>query len=175
MELPAAHQLLQARVPLTKLFVDFQPYPSPAPCSLNKRQHLLQAGGRSTQGVGYVQSADPAVNSDAPEDPQVLLLAQADMGTIYARFPVFERYSRLLMQSRYVAFHVVVVDEFVVNGDVKRDAGSILHLNTLLGRLGAEQRLPEIPGSLCATQRKAQQAGSAAPQGGVRRRRTAAV
>ncbi|MDB5268540.1 MAG: hypothetical protein JWP58_1580, partial [Hymenobacter sp.] len=43
------------------------------------------------------------MNIDALEDSQLLLLAQADMETIYARFPVFERYFRLLMQSRYVA------------------------------------------------------------------------
>jgi len=42
-------------------------------------------------------------NIDALEDTQLLLLAQADMETIYAQFPVFERYFRLLMQSRYVA------------------------------------------------------------------------
>ncbi|SNC65386.1 cAMP-binding domain of CRP or a regulatory subunit of cAMP-dependent protein kinases [Hymenobacter gelipurpurascens] len=43
------------------------------------------------------------MNIDALEDSQVLLLAQADMETIYAHFPVFERYFRLLMQSRFVA------------------------------------------------------------------------
>lgn len=44
-----------------------------------------------------------ALYIDALEDAQVLLLAQADMETVYARFPVFERYFRLLMQSRFVA------------------------------------------------------------------------
>ncbi len=39
---------------------------------------------------------------DALEDTQVLLLRQADMETIYARAPVFERFFRLLMQSRYL-------------------------------------------------------------------------
>jgi CRP-like cAMP-binding protein len=39
---------------------------------------------------------------DALEDAQVLLLDQADQETIYAECPVFERYFRLLMQSRYV-------------------------------------------------------------------------
>ncbi|MVN74765.1 cyclic nucleotide-binding domain-containing protein [Hymenobacter sp. HMF4947] len=40
---------------------------------------------------------------DALEDTHLLLLAQADLETIYAQFPIFERYFRLLMQSRYVA------------------------------------------------------------------------
>ncbi|MET4108949.1 MULTISPECIES: Crp/Fnr family transcriptional regulator [Hymenobacter] len=39
---------------------------------------------------------------DALEDSQLLLLDQADLETIYAQCPVFERYFRLLMQSRYV-------------------------------------------------------------------------
>ena len=43
------------------------------------------------------------LNIDALEDTQVLLLRQADMETIYARAPVFERFFRLLMQSRYLA------------------------------------------------------------------------
>jgi CRP-like cAMP-binding protein len=43
------------------------------------------------------------MNIDALEDSELLLLAQADMETIYTRFPVFERYFRLLMQSRFVA------------------------------------------------------------------------
>lgn len=43
------------------------------------------------------------LNIDALEDTQVLLIRQADMETIYARSPVFERFFRLLMQSRYLA------------------------------------------------------------------------
>jgi CRP-like cAMP-binding protein len=39
---------------------------------------------------------------DALEDSQLLLLDQGDLETIYAQCPVFERYFRLLMQSRYV-------------------------------------------------------------------------
>ena len=39
---------------------------------------------------------------DALEDSQLLLLDQADLESIYAQCPVFERYFRLLMQSRYV-------------------------------------------------------------------------
>lgn len=39
---------------------------------------------------------------DALEDTQVLLLRQADMEILYARAPVFERFFRLLMQSRYL-------------------------------------------------------------------------
>lgn len=39
---------------------------------------------------------------DALEDSQLLLLDQADLETIYAKSPIFERYFRLLMQSRYV-------------------------------------------------------------------------
>lgn len=39
---------------------------------------------------------------DALEDSQLLVLDQADLETIYAQCPVFERYFRLLMQSRYV-------------------------------------------------------------------------
>ncbi|MDO7848631.1 Crp/Fnr family transcriptional regulator [Hymenobacter sp. M29] len=39
---------------------------------------------------------------DALEDSLLLLLDQADLETIYAQCPVFERYFRLLMQSRYV-------------------------------------------------------------------------
>lgn len=42
------------------------------------------------------------MNIDALEDSQLLLLDQADLETIYAACPVFERYFRLLMQSRYV-------------------------------------------------------------------------
>lgn len=45
---------------------------------------------------------------DALEDTQVLLLDQADLETIYARCPVFERYFRLLMQSRYVVLQARV-------------------------------------------------------------------
>jgi len=37
------------------------------------------------------------MNIDALEDTQVLLLAQADMKTVYEQFPVFERYFRLLI------------------------------------------------------------------------------
>lgn len=44
-----------------------------------------------------------SMNIDALEDSQVLLLAQVDLETVYAQYPVFERYFRLLMQSRYVA------------------------------------------------------------------------
>lgn len=43
------------------------------------------------------------LNIDTLEDTQVLLLRQTDMETIYARAPVFERFFRLLMQSRYLA------------------------------------------------------------------------
>ena len=42
------------------------------------------------------------LNIDALEDTQVLLLRQADMETIYAQAPIFERFFRLLMQSRYL-------------------------------------------------------------------------
>ena len=41
-------------------------------------------------------------NIDALEDSQFLLLDQADMERIYAQCPVFERYFRLMMQSRYL-------------------------------------------------------------------------
>ena len=140
MDFPAAYHFLrahlQARVPLTdECFADFQPYLRPL--SLNKRQHLLQAGEPCThlafvtrgclrsyslnaQGQEHTLQFAPedwwvsdmyslltqqasTMNIDALEDSQLLLLAQADMETIYARFPVFERYFRLLMQSRYVA------------------------------------------------------------------------
>ncbi|MBD2722315.1 Crp/Fnr family transcriptional regulator [Hymenobacter armeniacus] len=43
------------------------------------------------------------LNIDAMEDSQVLLLAQADLETNYAESSVFERYMRLLLQSREVA------------------------------------------------------------------------
>jgi len=45
---------------------------------------------------------------DALEDSQLLLLDQADLETIYARCPIFERYFRLLMQSRYVVLQARV-------------------------------------------------------------------
>lgn len=51
----------------------------------------------------FLTQQPSTMNIDALEDSQVLLLAQADMETIYGRFPVFERYFRLLMQSRYVS------------------------------------------------------------------------
>jgi CRP-like cAMP-binding protein len=43
------------------------------------------------------------LNIDALEDTQMLLIRQADMETIYAQAPVFERLFRLLMQNRYLA------------------------------------------------------------------------
>lgn len=45
---------------------------------------------------------------DALEGSQLLLLDQADLESIYARCPVFERYFRLLMQSRYVVLQARV-------------------------------------------------------------------
>jgi CRP-like cAMP-binding protein len=127
---------LQSRVSLSDDdFAAFQSYLRPQ--TLNKRQHLLQAGEPCThlafvtqgclrsyslnaQGQEHTLQFAPedwwvsdmyslltqqpsSMNIDALEDSQVLLLAQADMETIYARFPVFERYFRLLMQSRFVA------------------------------------------------------------------------
>ncbi|WP_133272763.1 Crp/Fnr family transcriptional regulator [Hymenobacter radiodurans] len=43
------------------------------------------------------------MNIDALEDSQMMLLSQADLETVYAQCPIFERYFRLLMQGRYVA------------------------------------------------------------------------
>ncbi|WP_375435030.1 Crp/Fnr family transcriptional regulator [uncultured Hymenobacter sp.] len=43
-----------------------------------------------------------SMNIDALEDSQGLLLDQADLEAVYAKCPIFERYFRLLMQSRYV-------------------------------------------------------------------------
>lgn len=48
------------------------------------------------------------LNIDALEATQALLLRQADMETIYARAPVFERFFRLLMQSRYLTLQARV-------------------------------------------------------------------
>ncbi|GAB3585379.1 Crp/Fnr family transcriptional regulator [Hymenobacter daeguensis] len=42
------------------------------------------------------------MNIDALEDSELLLLPHADMEAIYAQCPIFERYFRLLMQSRYI-------------------------------------------------------------------------
>jgi hypothetical protein len=47
------------------------------------------------------------MNIDALEDSQ-LLLDQADPETIYPAYPVFERYFRLLRQSRYVVLQARV-------------------------------------------------------------------
>ncbi|WP_231590732.1 Crp/Fnr family transcriptional regulator [Hymenobacter terrenus] len=43
------------------------------------------------------------LNIDALEDTQLLLIKYAAIEEVYARYPVFERFFRLLMQSRYVA------------------------------------------------------------------------
>ncbi|UOQ96511.1 Crp/Fnr family transcriptional regulator [Hymenobacter sp. 5317J-9] len=51
----------------------------------------------------FLTQQPSTLNIDALEDSQVLLLAQADLETIYAECSLFERYMRLLMQSRYVA------------------------------------------------------------------------
>lgn len=51
----------------------------------------------------FLTQQPSTLNIDALEESQVLLLAQADLETIYTRCPIFERYIRLLMQSRYVA------------------------------------------------------------------------
>jgi CRP-like cAMP-binding protein len=76
------------------------------------------------------------MNIDALEDSQVLLLAQADMETIYARFPVFERYFRLLMQSRFVAL------QERVNASLSQTA-SEKYQHFLRKYSGIAQRLPQ--------------------------------
>ena len=98
--------LLQAGEPCTHLAFVTQGCLRSYSLNAQGHEHTLQFAPEDwwvSDIYSLLTNQPSTMNIDALEDSQVLLLAQADMETVYARFPVFERYFRLLMQSRYVA------------------------------------------------------------------------
>ena len=98
--------LLQAGEPCTHLAFVTQGCLRSYSLNAQGQEHTLQFAPEDwwvSDMYSLLTQQASTMNIDALEDSQLLLLAQADMETIYAWFPVFERYFRLLMQSRYVA------------------------------------------------------------------------
>ncbi|WP_261990176.1 Crp/Fnr family transcriptional regulator [Hymenobacter sp. BT188] len=98
--------LLQAGEPCTHLAFVVQGCLRSYSLNAQGQEHTLQFAPEDwwvSDMYSLLTQQPSTMNIDALEDSQVLLLAQADMETIYARFPIFERYFRLLMQSRFVA------------------------------------------------------------------------
>ncbi|WP_071885851.1 Crp/Fnr family transcriptional regulator [Hymenobacter sedentarius] len=98
--------LLQAGEPCTHLAFVTQGCLRSYSLTAQGQEHTLQFAPEDwwiSDIYSWLTQQPSSMSIDALEDSQVLLLAQADMETIYTRFPVFERYFRLLMQSRYVA------------------------------------------------------------------------
>lgn len=98
--------LLQAGEPCTHLAFVTQGCLRSYSLNAQGHEHTLQfapEGWWVSDMYSLLTQQSSTMNIDALEDSHLLLLAQTDMETIYAHFPVFERYFRLLMQSRFVA------------------------------------------------------------------------
>jgi CRP-like cAMP-binding protein len=98
--------LLQAGEPCTHLAFVTQGCLRSYSLNAQGQEHTLQFAPEDwwiSDMYSLLTQQPSTMNIDALEDTQVLLLAQADMETIYEQFPVFERYFRLLMQSRYIS------------------------------------------------------------------------
>lgn len=73
---------------------------------LQGQEHTLQFAPEDwwvSDLYSLLTQSPSTLNIDALEDTQLLLIKHSAMEDIYARCPVFERFFRLLMQSRYVA------------------------------------------------------------------------
>jgi CRP-like cAMP-binding protein len=98
--------LLQAGEPCTHLAFVTQGCLRSYSLNAQGQEHTLQFAPEDwwiSDMYSLLTQQPSTMNIDALEDTQVLLLAQADMETVYEQFPVFERYFRLLMQSRYIS------------------------------------------------------------------------
>lgn len=131
--------LLQAGEPCTHLAFVTQGCLRSYSLNAQGQEHTLQFAPEDwwvSDMYSLLTQQPSTMNIDALEDSQVLLLAQADMETIYARFPVFERYFRLLMQSRFVAL------QERVNASLSQTA-SEKYQHFLRKYLGIAQRVPQ--------------------------------
>lgn len=98
--------LLQAGEPCTHLAFVTQSCLRSYSLNAQDHEHTLQFAPEDwwiLDMYSLLTQQPSTMNIDALEDTKLLLLAQADMETIYTQFPVFERCFRLLMQSRFVA------------------------------------------------------------------------
>lgn len=131
--------LLQAGEPCTHLAFVTQGCLRSYSLTAQGQEHTLQFAPENwwiSDIYSWLTQQPSTMNIDALEDAQLLLLAQADMETIYARFPIFERYFRLLMQSRFVAL------QERINGSLSQTA-SEKYQHFLLNYPGIARRVPQ--------------------------------
>ncbi|WP_033426422.1 Crp/Fnr family transcriptional regulator [Hymenobacter aerophilus] len=139
MLLSKRQHLLQAGEPCTHLAFVTQGCLRSYSLNAQGQEHTLQFAPEDwwVSDMYSLLTQQPSnLHIDALEDSQVLLLAQADMETIYVRFPVFERYFRLLMQSRFVAL------QERVNAALSQTAGE-KYQHFLRQYPGIVQRVPQ--------------------------------